>query len=67
MIQTFAGRILKSKGDFVLKDRTSETVYQLDSAGQVKPYFGKNVIVTGSFDTANRLIHISDIQSAASD
>ncbi len=65
MIQTFCGRILKSKGDFVLKDRTSDTVYRLDSAGEVKPYLGKNVRVTGTFDVANRLIHVSDIEAAS--
>jgi hypothetical protein len=62
MIQTFSGTILKSKGDFVLKDPASSTVYALDSLNQLKQYFGKSVKVAGTFDAANKLIHISNIE-----
>ena len=65
MIQTFSGKILKSKGDLVLKDSASETVYQLDSGDQMKSYFGKSVKVTGSLDVANKLIHVSNIEVAS--
>jgi hypothetical protein len=64
-VQTFTGKIVKSKGNFALKDATSNTTYQLDSADEVKQYAGKNVKVTGTFDAVNNLIHISNIEAAS--
>lgn len=64
-VQTFTGKIAKSKGNFVLKDAASNTAYQLDSADQAKQYIGKNVKVTGTLDSANNLIHVSNIEAAS--
>jgi hypothetical protein len=60
--QTFAGKIVKMKGNLVLKDELSSTTYQFDNADQAKQYVGKNVKVTGTLDPATKMIHISDIK-----
>jgi hypothetical protein len=64
-VQTFTGRIAKSKGNFVLKDQASNTAYQLDNADQAKQFVGKNVKVTGSLDPSTNMIHVSNIEVAS--
>jgi hypothetical protein len=63
--QTFAGKIVKAKGNLVLKDESSNTTYKLDNADQAKQYLGKNVKVTGTLDPATHMIHISNIEVAS--
>lgn len=65
--QTFAGKIVKSKGDWVLKDQATGTMYKLDNEDQAKQYAGKNVKVTGTVDTATNTIHIANIEMGASE
>lgn len=64
-VQTFMGKITKSKGNFVLKDAAGNTAYQLDNPDQAKQYVGKNVKVTGTFDPASNMIHVSNIEAAS--
>ena len=64
--QTFTGKIVKSKGNFVLKDDTTKTTYQLDKQDAMKQFVGKQVRVTGTLDSSNNMIHVSTVEPAAS-
>ncbi len=63
--QTFSGRIVKSKGNFMLKDQATHSAYQLDNGDQAKQYLGKHVKVTGTLDPAANMIHVSNIDVAS--
>jgi Protein of unknown function (DUF5818) len=64
--QTFTGKIVKSKGNFVLKDATTKTVYQLDKQDGMKQFEGKEVKVTGTLDSSNNTIHVSTVEPVSS-
>lgn len=64
-LKTFAGKITKSNGKYVLEDPTVSTPYYLDDVKSAKKFEGKNVVVTGTLDAANRTIHVQKIESAA--
>lgn len=64
-VKTFAGKINKSNGRYVLEDPSADSSYFLDDAKSAKKYEGKNVVVTGTLDAANHTIHIQKIESAA--
>jgi hypothetical protein len=64
-VKTFAGKITKSNGKYVLEDPTVSSSYYLDDAKSAKKYEGKNVVVTGTLDAANHTIHVQKIESAA--
>jgi lipopolysaccharide export system protein LptA len=64
-VQTFSGKIMKSKGSVVLKDDGSNVTYKLDSEAEAKQYLGKNVKVTGTLDPATNTIHVSRITAAS--
>ena len=59
--KTFAGTILKSGENFVLSESGTKSRYLLDNQVRARPYEGKNVEVTGTFDVASNLIHIETI------
>ena len=61
-IQVFSGKIVRMKGEVVLKDTATHTTYKLDNEAQAKPYVGKNVKITGTFDPATKTIYASNIQ-----
>ena len=60
--QTFSGRIVKSKDQFVLKDKSSNNTYKLDRQDIAKQYRGKDVKVSGTLDSANNTIRVSTIE-----
>jgi Protein of unknown function (DUF5818) len=60
--KTFAGTTLKSGENFVLSESATKSRYMLDNQNKVRPYEGKNVEVTGTFDVASNLIHIETIE-----
>jgi len=64
-VRTFTGKISKSGGKYVLEDAASKTAFSLDDQKTAKQYEGKSVVVTGSLDTANNLIHVQKIEAAA--
>jgi NAD-dependent DNA ligase len=64
-VKTFAGKITKSNSRYVLEDPSANSPYYLDDAKSAKKYEGKNVVVTGTLDAANRTIHVQKIESAA--
>jgi len=64
-VKTFAGKITKSNGRYVMEDPSANNSYYLDDAESAKKYEVKNVVVTGTLDAANRTIHVQKIESAA--
>ncbi len=64
-VKTFAGKITRSNGRYALEDPSASNPYYLDDAKSAKKYEGKNVVVTGTLDAANRIIHVQKIESAA--
>ena len=64
-VKTFAGKITKSNGRYVLEDPSANGSYYLDDAKTAKKFEGKNVVVTGTLDAANHTIHVQKIESAA--
>jgi cytochrome c-type biogenesis protein CcmE len=63
---SFAGRITKgNKGKLMLVDPSKSTSFQLDNQALAKKYEGKNVVVTGTLDEANNILHVKKIDLAA--
>jgi Protein of unknown function (DUF5818) len=64
-VRMFAGKISKSGGKYVLEDASAKIAFSLDDQQAAKKYEGKSVVVTGSLDTANNIIHVQKIEEAA--
>lgn len=63
---SFSGKITKSDdGKFVLQDATKSSMYALDNQKLAKKFAGKNVVVTGTLDASNNLIHVEKIEASA--
>jgi hypothetical protein len=58
----FSGTIQRSGENFVLSDSATKSRYMLDNQNRARPYEGKNVEVTGTFDVASNLIYIDTIE-----
>ena|SRR5579864_563808 len=64
--QTFVGKIVKAKnGQFALltDEQAGKGVY-LDDQEKAQQFEGKNVKVTGVFDMAKNVVHVTDIEPA---
>ena len=61
----FSGKILKSNGKYTLRDSSGNTAYVLDDQKTAKMYEGKVVMVTGTLDETNNIIHVQKIEAAA--
>jgi hypothetical protein len=59
--QSLTGTIMKAAGKFVLQTADS-TAYILDDQEKAKPYEGKRVRVTGTFDRPTGILHMSSIE-----
>ncbi|HUK26279.1 MAG TPA: hypothetical protein VLV49_16985 [Terriglobales bacterium] len=66
-MQTFAGKIVRSRNILMLENMTSKAAYKLDHEAQLKRYVGEQVKVTGTLDAANNIIHVSDIELSPPD
>ena len=60
--QSFSGKIVSENGQFMLKDAGMKASYKLDDQEKAKQFNGKQVMVTGTLDTASNTIHVTDIQ-----
>jgi uncharacterized protein YdeI (BOF family) len=60
--QAFSGRIVKEKGELVLKDPVSKVSYKLDDPAKAKQYVGKQVKVTGKLDVNSNTIQVDGIE-----
>ncbi len=63
--QMFGGRITKSNGAYVLRASSGKTSFMLDDQKTAKHYEGKIVVVTGTMDKINNLIHVQKIEAVA--
>jgi hypothetical protein len=64
-VNTFAGKVTKgSNGGLVLEDGTKGASYALDNQKLAKKFEGKNVVVTGTLDANNNMIHVKKIELA---
>jgi hypothetical protein len=61
--QTFAGTIMKSGNQYVLKTADNVT-YQLDDQARAQKYEGKQVQVTGSLDETSGTIRVEEMKAA---
>jgi Protein of unknown function (DUF5818) len=64
-VKTFAGKISKNNGKYVLEDPGSKTRFALDDQKTARKYDGKSVVVTGSLDESSNTIHVQKIEAAA--
>jgi len=64
-VKTFAGKIAKSKGKYVLQDLSSANSYALDDQKTASKYAGKVVLVTGVLDSNTNTIRVRKIDTAA--
>jgi hypothetical protein len=64
-IKTYTGTIAKNHGKFVLEESTVGTTYAIDDQKTASKYQGKKVIVTGTFDRENKMIHVQTIEELA--
>ena len=64
-VKSYAGKITKSNGQYMLQDLASSNAYLLDDQKAAKKYDGKTVLVTGVLDKKNNTIHVKRIQAAA--
>lgn len=63
---SFTGRITKgSKGKLMLVDPSKSTSLLLDNQALAKKYEGKNVVVTGTLDETNNILHVKKIDLLA--
>jgi hypothetical protein len=60
--KTFTGRIVKEKGEVVLKDPITKISYKFDNPAKAKQYMGKEVKVTGKLDMNSNTIQIASIE-----
>jgi hypothetical protein len=63
--QMFSGKITKSNGKYLLKDSSGKMAYMLDDQKAAKDYEGKVVMITGTLDETNNVIHVQKIEAAA--
>ena len=64
--QTFTGKVVKTRSGMyaLLTDEQAGKGVYLDDSDKAKAFEGKNVKVTGTFEVAKNLLHITDIQPA---
>jgi Protein of unknown function (DUF5818) len=63
-VKTFTGKISKSGQKLILEDESMKTSYQLDDQKKAQPYQGKRVVVTGTLEAENNMIHVQAIEEA---
>lgn len=64
-VKTFAGKIARSKGKYILQDLSSTVSYVLDDQKEARKYAGKVVLVTGVLDSNSNTIRVKKIETAA--
>jgi len=64
-VKTFTGTISKSNGNFVLEESTVGGTYGLDDQKTASNYEGKKVVVTGTYDSDSKTIHVQKIEELA--
>jgi len=62
--KVFTGTIARSGDQFVLRDDSSRSMYQLDDQQSAGKFAGKRVNVTGVLDASNNIIRVQSIEEA---
>ncbi len=62
--KVFTGTIAKSGDQFVLREDSSRSMYQLDDQQSAGKFAGKRVNVTGVLDASNNIIRVQSIEEA---
>jgi hypothetical protein len=60
-----SSRCVSIGGKYVLFDGANKMVYQLDDQKKAQPFAGAKVKITGSYDTASKTIHVTNIQAGS--
>lgn len=63
-VNTFAGKITRNSGKWVLEESSSRDHFVLDDQQAAKKYKGRVVVVTGTIDLVNKTIHVEKIEAA---
>jgi len=63
-LKVYTGTIAKSGEQFVLREDSSRTAYQLDDQQSAGKFAGKRVRVTGVLDASNNTIRVQSIEEA---
>lgn len=63
-LKTFTGTIAKSGDQFVLRDESSKSAYQLDDQESAGKFAGKRVRVIGVLDDSSNTIRVQSIEVA---
>jgi hypothetical protein len=63
-VNTFAGKITRDAGKWVLEESASKDRFVLDDQQAAKKYKGRVVVVTGTIDLVNKTIHVEKIEAA---
>jgi Protein of unknown function (DUF5818) len=61
---TFAGKITKKSGKYVLEESASKDQFVLDNQEAAKKYNGRVVVITGTINIPNKTIHVEKIEAA---
>jgi hypothetical protein len=63
-LKTFTGTIAKSGQQFVLREESSKSLFQLDDQQSAEKFAGKRVRVIGVLDDSNNTIRVQSIEEA---
>jgi len=56
---------VKMGGTYVLYNRATKTIYQLDDQKKPEQFAGQTVTVKGTLDKSTKTIHVTDIQASS--
>jgi Protein of unknown function (DUF5818) len=62
--KVFTGTIAKNGDQFVLREDSSRSMFQLDDQQSAGKFVGKRVNVTGVLDASNNIIRVQSIEEA---
>jgi len=63
-VRAFTGTIAKNGDKYVVREDTSQTLFDLDDQTSAGKFAGRKVKVTGTLDAVNNTIHIQTIEQA---
>ena len=61
-VRTFSGKITRKSGKFIFREDHLNVVYQLDNQEAARKFLGKNVLLTGTMDSAAAILHVHKIE-----
>lgn len=61
-VRTLSGKITRKSGKFIFREDHRNVTYALDDQQAAKKFFGKNVLLTGTVDAKNSVVHVHKIE-----